>query len=297
MKAYILKWIPACGKTTYALNNFKQSIHISKDCLRSDHPDLSEKEISLLQNERILLAAKDAHSIVIDNTHCNPKSLKKTIDILRKAGYEDIEVIDVFQRLIESRGSLKEAFLDCLERNYSREKRVPINVLYSMAYQSWYDVTELKNHSVIIVDLDWTLFNSDERHEVCRKEDGKLDYSKYFSDEMLELDKPVPQLVNLINNLTQYTNLYKVVIVSGRNNICEDKTLDMLPIGYDAVFMRNHFDYRDDSIVKQDILNLIKPFIDINNTIVFDDRKRVIDMWRENWLYVFNCCQHSNNDF
>jgi hypothetical protein len=98
---------------------------------------------------------------------------------------------------------------------------------------------------------------------------------------MLELDKPVSALVNLINYATT-TNPYKVVIVSGRNNICEDKTLDMLPIGYDAVFMRNHFDYRDDSIVKQDILNLIKPFIDINNTIVFDDRKRVIDMWREN---------------
>ena len=297
MKAYILKWIPACGKTTYALNNLKSCIHINKDCLRSDHPDLSEKEISLLQNERILLAAKDAHSIVIDNTHCNPESLKKTIDFLRKAGYEDIEVIDVFQRLIESRGSLKEAFLDCLERNYSREKRVPISVLYSMAYQSGYDVAELKWQPVMIVDLDGTLLNSDERHEVCRKEDGGLDYSKYFSDEMLELDKPVPQLVNLINNLTQYTNLYKVVIVSGRNNICEDKTLDMLPIGYDVVFMRNHFDYRDDSVVKQDILDLIKPFIDINNTIVFDDRKRVIDMWRENWLYVFNCCQHSNNDF
>lgn len=297
MKAYILKWIPACGKTTYALNNLKSCIHINKDCLRTDHPDLSEKEISLLQNERILLAAKDAHSIVIDNTHCNPKSLNKTIDLCKKVGYEDIEVIDVFQRLIESRGSLKEAFLDCLERNYSREKRVPVSVLYSMAYQSGYDVAGLKWHPVMIVDLDWTLFNSDERHLVCRKEDGKLDYSKYFSDEMLDLDKPVPQLVNLINNLTQYTNLYKVVIVSWRNNICEDKTLDMLPIGYDAVFMRNHFDYRDDSIVKQDILNLIKPFIDINNTIVFDDRKRVIDMWKENWLYVFNCCQHSNNDF
>lgn len=296
MKAYILKWIPACGKTTYALNNLKQSIHINKDCLRLDHPDLSEKEISLLQNEKILLAAKDWLNIAVDNTHCNPKSLKKTIGFLRKAGYEDIEVIDVFQRLIESRGSLKEAFLDCIERNYSREKRVPISVLYSMAYQSGYDVAELKWHPVMIVDLDWTLFNSDERHEVCRKEDGKLDYSKYFSDEMLELDKPVFALVDLINYATT-TNPYKVVIVSGRNNICEDKTLDMLPIGYDAVFMRNHFDYRDDSIVKQDILDLIKPFIDINNTIVFDDRKRVIDMWRENWLYVFNCCQKENNDF
>lgn len=299
MKAYILKWIPACGKTTYALNNLKQSIHISKDCLRTDYPDLSEKEISLLQNERILLAAKDWLNIVVDNTHCNPKSLKKTIDLCKKVGYEDIEVIDVFQRLIESRGSLKEAFLDCLERNYSREKRVPISVLYSMAYQSWYDVAELKWNPVMIIDLDWTLFNSDERHEVCRKEDGKLDYSKYFSDEMLELDKPVPALVNLINSATTTNPIkpYKVVIVSGRNNICEDKTLDMLPIGYDAVFMRNHFDYRDDSVVKQDILDLIKPFIDINNTIVFDDRKRVIDMWRENWLYVLNCSQKENNDF
>lgn len=295
MKAYILKWIPACGKTTYALNNFKQSIHISKDCLRTDHPDLSEKEISLLQNERILLAAKDWLNIVVDNTHCNPKSLKKTIDLCKKVRYEDIEVIDVFQRLIESRGSLKEAFLDCLERNYSREKRVPVSVLYSMAYQSWYDVAELKWHPVMIVDLDGTLFNSDERHEVCKKENGKLDYSKYFSDEMLELDKPVPALVNLINSTNPTP--YKVVIVSGRNNICEDKTLDMLPIGYDAVFMRNHFDYRDDSVVKQDILDLIKPFIDINNTIVFDDRKRVIDMRRENWLYVFNCSQKENNDF
>lgn len=99
---------------------------------------------------------------------------------------------------------------------------------------------------------------------------------------MLELDKPVPALVNLINSATHTPTLYKVVIVSGRNNICEDKTLDMLPIGYHAIFMRNHFDYRDDSVVKQDILNLIKPFIDIKNTIVFDDRKRVIDMWREN---------------
>lgn len=79
---------------------------------------------------------------------------------------------------------------------------------------------------------------------------------------------------------------------------CEDKTLSMLPIRhYDAVFMRNHFDHRDDSVVKQDILNLIKPYLSLEDTIVFDDRKRVIDMWRKNWFYVFNCSQKENNDF
>lgn len=146
----------------------------------------------------------------------------------------------------------------------------------------------------MIVDLDWTLLNSDKRHEVCRKEDGKLDYSRYFSDEMLALDEPVQHLANLINTLK---DTYKIVVVSWRSNICEDKTLSMLPIKYDAIFMRNYFDHRDDVVVKQDILNLIKPLLFLEDTIVFDDRKRVIDMWRKNWLYVFNCSQKDNNDF
>lgn len=296
MKAVILKWIPASGKTTYAMNNLKGCMHINKDKLREQYPNLSEKEISLKQKELIQSMVKFGTSIVVDNTHINPSSLAKVIAFCKEVGYEDVEVIDVFSQLVKELG-VREAFLTCLERNSQREKRVPVSVLYSMAYQDWYDVAGLTWHPVMIVDLDWTLFNSDERHQVCRKEDGKLDYSKYFTDEMLDLDKPVIQLTNLINNLSQYTKLYKVVVVSGRSNICEDKTLSMLPIGYDAVFMRNHFDYRDDSIVKQDILNLINPFIDINNTIVFDDRKRVIDMWRKNWLYVLNCSQKENNDF
>lgn len=293
MKAVILKWIPASGKSTYAMNNLKGCMHINKDKLREQNPNLSEKEISLKQKELIQSMVKFGISIVIDNTHINPRSLARVINFCKEVGYEDVEVIDVFSKLVEELG-LRGAFLTCLRRNASREKRVPESVLYSMAYQDWYDVAELSKHPVMIVDLDGTLLNSDERHLVCRKEDGKLDYSKYFTDEMLDLDKPVKQLADIINKLK---HIYKVVVVSGRSNICEDKTLSMLPIEYDAIFMRNYFDYRDDSIVKQDILNLIKPFLDINNTVVFDDRKRVIDMWRENWLYVFNCCQHSNNDF
>lgn len=293
MKAVILKWIPASGKTTYVMNNLKGCMHINKDKLREQYPNLSEKDISLKQKELIQTAAEEGLDIVVDNTHINPHSLARVIAFCKEVGYEDVEVIDVFSQLVKEFG-LKEAFLTCLERNSQREKRVPVSVLYSMAYQDWYDVAGLAWHPVMIVDLDWTLLNSDERHKVCRKEDGKLDYSRYFSDEMLDLDKPVKQLADIINNLK---HIYKVVVVSGRSNICEDKTLSMLPIEYDAIFMRNYFDYRDDSIVKQEILNLIKPFIDINNTIIFDDRKKVIDMRRENWLYVFNCSQKENNDF
>mgnify|MGYP001682789900 CR=1 FL=1 len=293
MKAVILKGIPASGKTTYVMDNLQGYIHINKDKLREEYPHLSEKEISRKQKELIQAAAKKGLYVVVDNTHINPQSLSKVVEVCRKAGYEDIKIIDMFDKLVKEVG-LKEAFATCLERNNAREKRVPVSVLYSMAYQDWYDVAELAWYPVMIVDLDWTLLNSDERHQVCRKEDGKLDYSKYFTDEMLSLDKPVKQLVDIINNLK---HIYKVVIVSGRSNICEDKTLGMLPVDYDAVFMRNHFDHRDDSVVKKEILDLIEPFISTENTIVFDDRKRVIDMWRKNWLYVFNCSQKENNDF
>ena len=293
MKAVILKGIPASGKTTYASNNLKGYYHINKDFLREIYPELSEKEISLKQNELILQSAKYWTDIVVDNTHINPQSLSKVVEVCRKAGYEDIKIIDMFDKFVKEVG-LKEAFATCLERNNAREKRVPVSVLYSMAYQDWYDVAELAWYPVMIVDLDWTLFDSDERHKVCRKEDGQLDYTEYFSDKMLNLDKPVKQLADLINSLQ---HIYKVVIVSGRSNICEDRTLGMLPVDYDAVFMRNHFDHRDDSVVKKEILDLIEPFISTENTIVFDDRKRVIDMWRKNWLYVFNCSQKENNDF
>lgn len=134
MKAVILKGIPASGKTTYVMNNLKGYMHINKDKLREQHPTLSEKEISLKQKELIQSMVKFGTSIAIDNTHINPSSLAKVIAFCKEVGYEDVEVIDVFSKLVEEL-RLREAFLTCLERNASREKRVPESVLYSMAYQ------------------------------------------------------------------------------------------------------------------------------------------------------------------
>ena len=71
---------------------------------------------------------------MVDNTHINPQSLSKVVEVCRKAGYEDIKIIDMFDKFVKEVG-LKEAFATCLERNNAREKRVPVSVLYSMAYQ------------------------------------------------------------------------------------------------------------------------------------------------------------------
>jgi hypothetical protein len=59
------------------------------------------------------------------------------------------------------------------------------------------------------------------------------------------------------------------------------------------LFMRNANDYRPDEIVKKEIYEReIKGKYDI--ICVFDDRNKVVDMWREEG---FLCCQVAEGDF
>jgi hypothetical protein len=53
--------------------------------------------------------------------------------------------------------------------------------------------------------------------------------------------------------------------------------------------MRKAKDYRDDAIVKSEMLDeILKTYSVI---AVFDDRTKVVDMWRSRGLFVFDCNQ------
>jgi hypothetical protein len=56
-----------------------------------------------------------------------------------------------------------------------------------------------------------------------------------------------------------------------------------------ALYMRKAGDYRSDDIVKEEIFN--KYFGDVKDRVlcVFDDRPRVIRMWRRIGIPVFDC--------
>lgn len=60
------------------------------------------------------------------------------------------------------------------------------------------------------------------------------------------------------------------------------------------LYMRSDYDNRCDTIVKREIYERhIKD--DYSVFCVFDDRKKVIDMWRSLGLFVFDCSQKDNN--
>lgn len=125
----------------------------------------------------------------------------------------------------------------------------------------------------IIVDVDGTLAK---RAEVR----GPFDY------DLSHMDEPYADIFELVN-LYKLAN-YKILVVSGREDICREITGEWLlrhGLRYDELFMRKASDYRQDAIVKQEIYqNLIAPFYDIR--VVIDDRVQVVVMWRSLGLRV-----------
>ena len=74
-----------------------------------------------------------------------------------------------------------------------------------------------------------------------------------------------------------------VVIVSGRSDQCRAETgawLERHKIPYDALYMRRAGDHRPDDKVKQEILADLRDD-GWEPVMVFDDRDRVVAMWRE----------------
>lgn len=83
-----------------------------------------------------------------------------------------------------------------------------------------------------------------------------------------------------------------LIIVSGRSDDYKEQTIKWLidnEIFYDEIFMRKYKDHRDDAVVKGEIADEIEKTHNIIG--VFDDRKRVVNMWIERGIWVFDVGQ------
>lgn len=146
------------------------------------------------------------------------------------------------------------------------------------------------NMKAVIFDIDGTLADCDHRreHVVSKPKNWKA-----FNAAM-HLDTPKGDIVELL--LTMFDADNKIVLCSGREAVFYDQTQTWLMkhgIPYHALYMRAEKDYREDPIVKSELLDEIladgyEPWI------VFDDRSRVVDMWRSRGL---TCCQVAPGDF
>ena len=141
-----------------------------------------------------------------------------------------------------------------------------------------------------LFDIDGTLADvSHRRHFVeSRPKNWKAFYSRMSDDT-------TNRQIALIAHALKRAG-YRIVLVTGRPDEYETTTRIWLKrrfIIYDDLFMRKAGDNRPDEIIKAELLNKIQEagyVIDM----VFDDRKKVVDMWRSKGLL---CLQVAEGDF
>ena len=67
----------------------------------------------------------------------------------------------------------------------------------------------------IIFDLDGTLADIEDRRQLCTKENGKMDWDKFFDPENISLDKPNMPVIKMAQALAETG--YMIAIFSGRS--------------------------------------------------------------------------------
>lgn len=308
----MLTGLPASGKSTYAKELEGAGwFRVNYDKMRWYASDGSaveykfsrdkEKKIKLAGQQAAVAALKAGINVVVDNTNLTAaaEDYWRSIAVLCGAGFLRVE----FPTDLD----------ECIRRNKTRVgwARVPRPVIERMALSSgrvnWPHPPD-KNVRAVIVDIDGTLANGDHRKiyvsgicfncfkgkiydgsiscDICQGT-GKLkkNWQKYFS--LIHSDTPIRPVVEWVKSLKDEG--YYVVIVSGRGmenaRVTEDQ-LEEFGVPYDRLFMRNAGDAREDSIIKKEILDAIRPNIEI--AFAIDDRPRVIRMWRENGIKVYD---------
>ena len=157
-----------------------------------------------------------------------------------------------------------------------------------------------KDKKIDSFDLDGTLALIDKRRAISTKDNGKMDWDKFFDPKNIDLDLPNSPVIKMAQLLKSQG--FMIVIFSGRSKATKDATtkwLDRHDVPFDVIKMRpadrsigGHFHFMKDSDLKQHWLDDLQIKDDI--FAVFDDRNQVVDMWRSNGLQVF---QVADGDF
>ena len=316
-KLIILQGPPCSGKSTWAKKYIKgkekNTIIVCRDSIRlalcggdvttmfQNMQPNREDLVTQVENTMIEQGLANGYDVIVDATNLNSKTIKRLSKINDK--YQTTIVFEKFYIPFE----------EALKRDNERKENGGHSVGKSVLkrfYQTYYKEEYEKEQSKFVehkrIEIDQTLPPA-----IICDIDGTIAWmqGRYPYDlTKVQEDKVDPRLKQLLYYI--FESGVEVIFLSGREGtpLCKAETLKWLKdniegyernklSSYDGVkfelFMRNANDYRGDEIVKKEIYEReIKGKYDV--ICVFDDRNKVVDMWREEGLL---CCQVAEGNF
>jgi predicted kinase len=308
-KIIVLQGVPGSGKSTWAkefAQAHKDYVIVCRDSIREGTgvywvPE-RENYISDVEKNQIEMALDNYLNVIIDATNLNPKTILKWNDLAEKHNAE------IEYKLFEI------SYEEALERDRKRGENGGRSVgeeTIKRFFKNYFpnklghkDTRHIKlpdptKEDVIVCDLDGTvaIHNGRNAYDLSRVKEDTFD----------------PRMKKLLRYLAYHM---KIIFVSGREgtaqcmkdtkewitkNLADDFGYLTLEFEKDfprkipqwEVIFRKEGDHRNDAIVKEEIYKeQIEPYYNI--VTVFDDRDRVVKMWRDNGVL---CSQVYYGDF
>lgn len=310
-KIIIFVGLPASGKSTRARELMEDGnvMRVNRDEIRAmlfkKWKGKKEHVVTQIEKASIRSAIADGYDIIVDDTNLNPSTRASWENLALELGVSVVE--ESFETPIDT----------CVLRDSLRTGKAHVGraIIENMALRYNLLPKPAPEQKVVIFDIDGTLADSDERAEwlnvckVCKCKEpkhhltyvppgeiscytfiaGGKDHEKYFQN--IDKDKPVVPVIKWAQAC--YAEGDYVLVVSGRpTDVAGDATVRWLQrygVDYKHLFMRAGGDYRDDTIIKQEILDKILKWLP-KEQIAFavDDRPRVIRMWKSNGIKCFD---------
>lgn len=285
-KILVLQGTPASGKSTYAksLDPSKWK-RINRDELRrmigGNYSKEREKFVTSIEVRFVEECLLEGHNVVIDDTNLAPKTIKMWNDIAEE-----------YDAAIEFK-EIHIPMAEAIERDKDREFPVGKKVImqfykayYPEEYKEYFTDARIATNTmdetkpdVLLCDLDGTI-------------------ALHNGRDAFEYDKIDTDVLNVKLDRLLASSSIPVIFLSGREGtpVAYSKTAEWLKnLGYgeSRLFMRQEKDFRPDEVIKKELYETyIKP--NYNVVAVFDDRNKVVKMWRELGLM---CCQVNEGDF
>ena len=148
----------------------------------------------------------------------------------------------------------------------------------------------MRNKQTIIFDVDGTIADVEHRRHFVN---GNNDWQSFRAETVN--DTPVQWVCDIAKRFIAQGD--EVAFFSARNeserDITEKQISDWIGDGHKGVFLRPDGDFTPDDVFKSELAD---KFIDMGGKIdlIFDDRQKVVDMWRDKG---FTVVQVADGDF